>query len=119
MDHSGKGGKVRTSDRLWQRLCAMGLADLCGVGLRPLRRSRASRTEGAWSWTAINADGIPLPLGSQVPMAELLAAKRLMAIMDWPGDVTVDVERGHDPPDMRAGQWTRTGVEQVLLEDSS
>jgi hypothetical protein len=52
-------------------------------------------------------------------MAELLAAKRLMAIMGWPGDVTVDVERGHDPPDMRAGQWTRTGVEQVLLEDSS
>ncbi len=108
---------TQVSERLWQRLCAMGLADRCGVGLRPLRVSRASRARGAWSWTAIDADGIPLQLGSHIPMAELLVANRLVAHRDlW--DVSIDMDRGRPLPDVPAGQWEWTGMGQILLEEA-
>lgn len=106
---------TRVSERLWQRLCAMGLADRCGVGLRPLRPSLASRRAGAWSWAAIDTDGIPLGLGSSTRMAELLAAKRLVAILERV-DVVVDVVHDHAPIDAPAGEWTWTSMGQILLE---
>lgn len=106
---------ANVSERLWQRLCAMGLADRCGVGLRPLRAARASRAIGAWSWAAIDAEGIPLPLGSHVAMAELLAAKRLVANLSS-GDVTVDVDLDRSPTHVPAGEWAWTGGGQTFIE---
>jgi hypothetical protein len=111
---------ARVSERLWQRLHAMGLAESCGVGLRSLRPSRASRAAGAWSWAAVDADGIPLPLGSQTPIGELLAAKRLMASLytgDHTGDITVGEARNNFPDHVRPGEWSWTELGQILLEE--
>ncbi|GIH95284.1 hypothetical protein ACFFMN_23275 [Planobispora siamensis] len=81
------------SVRLWERLRAMGLSDRCGVALRPLRAPLSARRAGAWSWTAVDADGIPLPLGSHWPMATILAAPRLVVdVDDRTGDTSIDIE---------------------------
>jgi hypothetical protein len=79
----------------------MGLADHCGAGLCPLRPSRASRANGAWSWAAVNADGVPLPLGSHWSMAELLAAPRLIAHRDTTGAGDIDI----DPASAEDANW--------------
>uniref|UniRef100_UPI003F4959A4 hypothetical protein n=1 Tax=Nonomuraea sp. CA-251285 TaxID=3240002 RepID=UPI003F4959A4 len=106
----------RVSEQLWERLRAMGLAEHCGAGLRPLRPSRAARNAGAWSWASVDADSVPLDLGSQWPMAALLAAPRLVASCYSATDSDINIDPTEVEDDRPAGEWTFTQQGTVLLE---
>lgn len=69
---------MRTSDRLLARLREIGLNLPEGAQLIRVYPSPAMRNAGAWSWFAVDRDGIELGIGSAFSMAELLTAPGLI-----------------------------------------
>lgn len=94
-------GRASVSERLLARLRAAGVELPEGARLVRVHPSESMRNVGAWSWTAADADGIPLcrdaqgrpmAVGSQYSMGELL---RLGFEVNRPGfdgygDITID-----------------------------
>ncbi|THA72523.1 hypothetical protein E6R60_26710 [Streptomyces sp. A0642] len=93
--------RASVAERLLARLRAAGVELPKGTRLVRVYPSESMRNVGAWSWTAANADGVPLyrdesgrtmAVGSQYPMGMLL---RLGFEVNRPGfgdfgDITVD-----------------------------
>ena len=78
-------------DRLLARLRAELGPELVpeGTRLERTRASRSGRSEGAWSWLAMNALGLELYIGSQYPMGKLLQCQ------NW----RIGRSNGQQPPD--------------------
>ncbi|MFE4857411.1 hypothetical protein [Streptomyces sp. NPDC056670] len=83
---------MKASERLIARLREIGLDLPEGSRLVRVHPSRAMRNEGAWSWSAYGPGGRELLIGSQYPMAELLAAERLDTMQVVSGAVGSDTE---------------------------
>ncbi|WP_329142756.1 hypothetical protein OIU91_04000 [Streptomyces sp. NBC_01456] len=83
---------MTTAERLIARLREAGLDLPEGSRLVRVYPSRAMRNEGAWSWSAFGPGGRELQLGSQYPMAELLAAEKLDTMQVMSGAVGSDTE---------------------------
>lgn len=82
--------RASRSQRLLSKLRANGVDLPPGTVLRTIRASRAQRTEGAWSWSAVTPDG-HTPAGSQWTMLQCLIAPSL-TFQTIRGDIHIDPE---------------------------
>lgn len=97
------------SERLLDRLHAMGLPIQYDYRIERTRAGRTMLAAGSWSWRVVDASGQPfLPggmIGSIEPITKLAKAPRLSAARD-PRSGDIDVHAG--PPDTKAGWKTWT-----------
>lgn len=92
---------MTSTERLLVRLREMGLDQELpdGTVIRRTYAGRVQRAQGAWSWFAVPESFVPglTDVGSQVPVTELLRARRLVASMES-GSWAVDPYDGAEHP---------------------
>jgi hypothetical protein len=81
---------MKSSERLMERLRAMGVGMPTGAQFRRVNASESARNAGAWSWYLYR--GSLAEIGSQYRVADLLRAPRLLVSQeyDFCSEITVD-----------------------------
>ncbi len=117
--------------RLLARLRTAGLDIPKGAIIRQTRAGRHQIAAGAYRWQVETEDGKPLPIGSDLTVAELLTAPRITWVISENGVIVAVHRLEHIPSGWRrlsrltpefvmwAGEWALIGPDWTLPEGGS